>query len=106
MNAPAKIISVETDRHRQARRELEMRLPRTTDFELECRVDIVLMRDHAWAGMVRACPSAATLLCQAARIATEWAYTDATPKELMNTRSALRQTIDAARALERAKVDG
>lgn len=106
MNAPARIVPIETAQQTQARRELELRLPRTTDFEMACRVDIILMRDQAWAGMVRAGPSAATLLCQAARIATEWAYADATAKDLLMTRSALRQTIDAARALERARVDG
>ncbi len=106
MNAPARIVAAETESQQEARREIETRLPGSTEFDMACRVDLILMRDQAWAGMGRACPSAATLLCQAARIATDWAYAPASSRDLVMTRSAIRMTIDAARALERAGVDG
>ena len=108
MNAPAKIMVVreETGPEIEARRSIELRVPKQTDLAMASRVDILLMRDQAWAGMGRACPSAATLLCQAARIGTDWAYADADVRQLLKVRSAIRQTIDAARALERAQVDG
>jgi len=110
MNAPAKIRADEsilgTTQERALRHAISVHCPNQSEFAMACRVDIAMMRDQASAGMFRAGPSAAALLGVVARIGSASAYAPASDRDLVMTRSALRQTIDAARALERARIDG
>lgn len=110
MNAPAQIRPDEsihgTVAERALRHAISIHCPDQSEFAMACRVDIATMRDQAAAGMFRAGPSAAALLGVVARVGSSAAYAPASDRDLVMTRSALRQTIDAARALERAKVDG
>lgn len=112
MNAPANIkrgpaLRIdESDHERALAAAISIHCPNQSDFAMACRVDIATMRDQAAAGMFRAGPSAAALLGVVARVGSSAAYAPASDRDLVMTRSALRQTIDAARALERARVDG
>lgn len=110
MNAPAQIRADEsilgTTQERALRHAISIHCPNQSEFAMACRVDIAMMRDQASAGMFRASQTAAALLAQVARAGSSWAYAPADDRQLVMVRSALRQTIDAARALERARVDG
>lgn len=102
MNAPASIRLEETDRERTYRASISMHCPNQSELDMASRIDIAVMRDGAASGMFRATDAAATLLHVATTVAAAWVYAPATSAQLLKTRSALRQTMDAARALERA----
>lgn len=110
MNAPTQIRPDEsihgTVNERALRHAISIHCPNQSEFAMACRVDIATMRDTAAAGVFRAGPSAAALLGVVARVGSSSVYAPASDRDLVMTRSALRQTIDAARALERARVDG
>lgn len=105
MNAPARIerddaqpVGIEAS--------ISMHCPNQDEVAMSCRVDIARMRDLASIGAYRACDSAATLLQEVARVATQAVYAPIPTSQLIRIRCALSLTIEAARAMERAHADG
>ncbi len=100
------LLPEETRHERAIRASISIHCPGLSAFQMACRADIAAMRDQAAVAMFRAAAPAAALLGVVARLASTVVYAPAADGELLNIRVALRMTIDAAGALDRASGDG
>lgn len=110
MNAPANIrapiVIGESEAERVYRHAISIHCPNSGEMEMAARVDIAMMRDQAAIGIGRASDSAAVLLGEVSRLATFAVYAQTETSRLLRIRSALKLTMEAARALERVQRDG
>jgi hypothetical protein len=92
-------IPIEDSPHRRA---ISIHCPNCPEFEMASRVHLATLRDQAGKGMHRASSeSAYVLLLEVARTAAVAVYAKRPIGELMMLVSALKLTMEAARALER-----
>lgn len=112
MNAPAKIampITPDTGwtpaeiAHRHT---ISIHCPNGSEIEMKARADLAAIRDQATAGIARASDSAAAILGEVSRLATQAVYAPIETANLLRIRSALELTMMAARAVERAVRNG
>ena len=111
MNAPASHVqfreAMRGNVHERAHRAaISLHCPNCDEMEMAARCDLAALRDAAAAGIGRAGDSAAVLLHEVARLATQAVYAPAPASQLIRLRSALSFTVEAARALERVTQDG
>ncbi|UUL83445.1 hypothetical protein [Sphingomonas qomolangmaensis] len=109
MNAPAKItladvfpVAPDEDAYRAS---IRTHLPNIDDMAIGTRVEIMKLRDQAAAGCNRCRPDAYPVLAEAARIGTLAALSGHSTHALLHIRMAIWLMVEAARNLERGKVE-
>lgn len=106
MNAPATIRLDENEAERAYRRAIGVHCACSSEMEMAARVDLAMLRDQAAIGITRGTDSAAALLGEVSRLATVAVYAPRPESDLLRLAAALKLTMMAARAVDRATRDG
>jgi len=95
-----------TTEERAHRYTISIHCPNCNEIEMNERVRLAMIRDAAIVGMNHATDSAAVILSEVCKLATQAVYAHAPTSRLLQIRAALEFTIEAARSIERATRNG
>ena len=106
MNAITKITTAdpfERPQDRAYRASVSIHYPNIDDVEMATRVDIMAMRDQAYAAQRKCCDDALPILAECHRTGSLAALSGRDTRRLVQVRMAMWMMIEAARCMERGK---
>lgn len=104
MNAPANIFAIPdavSDLERGYRASVSIHFPNVDPFTMQCRVELMALRDKSAAALRVCCDDAYPILSHVSRLSTLYALADRPASALLRVESACSVMIEAARMIER-----